>query len=386
MGKIIEPTVNIADILDTINKEPEVISTQYIIDKVIPSTGKYVIFGLQGSGKSTVCQSMAVCISAGIDWLGYKTKQSKVLWINLDDEPSTALNLRIHKLCNALKITRPSSDKLAVLTQADTQSKFSLLSAEEAANLYAVIDAINPDIIFIDSMLKLCPIISGVLDTKPFESMTARYSDKVFMILHHAIERGLTTWDLFNAKDVGGLMARSSQLSRDVDGHFVVAGFMNDEKRNILDHIGIKCGTKRFTLLDIPLRIKVKQSQNGDKPEFIELINDGSFLPPIGLQEYHILDILYHASVPMSPGDIRNESHTAVSPATLYNKINELYDSKWIELIDKGKKGLRFYKISELGKKNFSRACVDNKFKISDEIGVGEEEWQEAKPKKRSKK
>jgi RecA-family ATPase len=55
---------------------------EYLIENVIPSKGRYAIIGLAGSGKTTLVLDQMVHVSLGTDWMGCKTNQGKILWLN----------------------------------------------------------------------------------------------------------------------------------------------------------------------------------------------------------------------------------------------------------------------------------------------------------------
>lgn len=53
----------------------------WIIKSVLPKAELAVMFGESGSGKSFLVMDMALAISRGVDWCGYKVKQGRVVYI-----------------------------------------------------------------------------------------------------------------------------------------------------------------------------------------------------------------------------------------------------------------------------------------------------------------
>jgi hypothetical protein len=53
----------------------------WLLNRHIPENGISVIYGPSHSGKSFLALAWALCIAAGIPWLGYQTKQAQVVYI-----------------------------------------------------------------------------------------------------------------------------------------------------------------------------------------------------------------------------------------------------------------------------------------------------------------
>lgn len=141
-------------------------------------------------------------------------------------------------------------------------------------------------------------------------------------------------------------MANSSELAREVDGYFIVKGHTKD---NLLDYVLLRAVSKRFTMLEKSIRIDIEQ----DGKTTYKLTYGGLYLAELRLEEKHIVDILKNADeTGMSILELVASSQTALYRSTAYRYIEGLYDTGWIELVSRGIKGKRFYRLTDEGKKN----------------------------------
>lgn len=60
----------------------EVIEPRWIVHGMIPHGTKIVLAGEAGAGKSTLCYSLAYRVALGMDFLGHKTNQTRVLYFD----------------------------------------------------------------------------------------------------------------------------------------------------------------------------------------------------------------------------------------------------------------------------------------------------------------
>jgi DNA-binding MarR family transcriptional regulator len=314
------------------------VSDDYYIDKWIPASGRYTTIGKAGSGKSTLLLHIGIHMAAGMDWLGYKTKHAKVLWLNCNDEPKSATGTRLVKMLNSLEMEKP--DDLTLIHQSDFEYTFGLRTREERENMHSLIEEFTPDIIFIDSLRKILPFDNQVMLVNPLRDLYEQFPNMVLFPLHHAQEKGISSSELFTTDDPGSYMANSSELARDMDGYFVITSHLKNE---LIDYFGIRAVTKRCILINDLIRIDVIQ----DGKNTLGLKHGGTFLAPLRLEERHIIDILHEAgNEPLTVNGIRKGSHSAISQATIYRYIEELFKANWIETAKRGDRGRYFYRLT----------------------------------------
>lgn len=76
----------------------------WIIKKILPRGELLVIYGAPGSGKSFLAMDMALSIARGVDWMGYKTKPGRVVYVCAEDANGLAQRLRAYEEKNGLNI------------------------------------------------------------------------------------------------------------------------------------------------------------------------------------------------------------------------------------------------------------------------------------------
>jgi len=322
----------------TVSNWQKFVPDDYYVEKWIPTAGRYTTIGKAGSGKSTLLLHMAIHIAAGMNWLSYKTKQAKVLWLNCNDEPKAATGIRLIKMLNSLGIDKP--DDLTLVHQSDFDYTFGLRTKEEKANMNFLLETFKPDILFIDSLRKILPFDNQVMMVNPLRDLYDHFPNMVLFPLHHAQEKGISSSELFTTDDPGSYMANSSELARDMDGYFVITSHLKNE---LIDYFGIRAVTKRCVLVNTLIRIDVVQ----DGKNTLELKHGGIFLAPLRLEQRHIIDILHEAgNEPLTVNGIRKGSHSSISQTTIYRYIEELFNSHWIETAKRGDRGRYFYQLT----------------------------------------
>lgn len=84
-----------------------------LISGVLRCGHKMLISGSSKAGKSFLLMELAVALSEGVDWLGFKCKKSKVMYVNLEIDPASCIN-RFVEIYKAMKI-QPKHSKDIVL-------------------------------------------------------------------------------------------------------------------------------------------------------------------------------------------------------------------------------------------------------------------------------
>jgi RecA-family ATPase len=76
------------------------IKVEWVVDRLIPKESITVLFGKGGIGKTWLMMDMARCIGSGIDYLGYETRQTPVIFVDFEN-PVAVLNTRTQRLGEA---------------------------------------------------------------------------------------------------------------------------------------------------------------------------------------------------------------------------------------------------------------------------------------------
>ena len=84
-----------------------------LIEGILRRGHKMLILGSSKAGKSFLLMELCIAIAEGRDWLGFHCKQGKVLYVNLEIDPASAIN-RFLKIYEALKIPAAHSDNIVV--------------------------------------------------------------------------------------------------------------------------------------------------------------------------------------------------------------------------------------------------------------------------------
>lgn len=74
---------------------------------------KMLISGSSKAGKSFLLMELCIAIAEGRDWLGFSCKQGRVLYVNLEIDPASAIN-RFLKIYEALGVAPVHSDNIVV--------------------------------------------------------------------------------------------------------------------------------------------------------------------------------------------------------------------------------------------------------------------------------
>lgn len=99
---------NLADELKSPPKLPE-----ELIEGVLRCGHKMLISGSSKAGKSFLLMELAVALSEGATWLGFKCKKSKVLYVNLEIDAASCIN-RFSEIYKALKIPPKNSKDISI--------------------------------------------------------------------------------------------------------------------------------------------------------------------------------------------------------------------------------------------------------------------------------
>ena len=84
-----------------------------LIEGILRRGHKMLISGSSKAGKSFLLMELCIAIAEGRDWLGFPCRQGKVLYVNLEIDPASAIN-RFLKIYEALGIPAQHSDNIVV--------------------------------------------------------------------------------------------------------------------------------------------------------------------------------------------------------------------------------------------------------------------------------
>lgn len=74
---------------------------------------KFLLSGASKSGKSFMLAQLAICLSEGMDWVGFKCEKSRVCYLNFEIERASSIR-RFVDLYVALHISRPTENLIAL--------------------------------------------------------------------------------------------------------------------------------------------------------------------------------------------------------------------------------------------------------------------------------
>lgn len=84
-----------------------------LIEGILRRGHKMLIAGSSKAGKSFLLMELCIAIAEGMPWLGFSCKQGRVLYVNLEIDPASAIN-RFLKIYEALGIPASNADGIVV--------------------------------------------------------------------------------------------------------------------------------------------------------------------------------------------------------------------------------------------------------------------------------
>lgn len=121
----------------------------WLIDPLLPSGGALLLYGDPKIGKSFAALQLAEAVQTGKDWLGFKVRKGKVVYIQLDT-PRNVWQDRINQLYLKGAIT-DLSFKMADRESLNTWP-FNILNPDHLIMLREELQAINADLVIIDTL------------------------------------------------------------------------------------------------------------------------------------------------------------------------------------------------------------------------------------------
>ncbi len=157
---------------------------------VMPTAMKAIMFGPPKKGKSLVLNQLALSVIYGIDWLGFKTNQKKVLYMNFE-VGHRSWQIRLRKYCRATGIVLNDS----LLLVSDLMG-IRLDTSTGQAEIEKLVSIHKPHLIVFDPFKKM---ISGSSNNEESVLACTDFCDKLIFnygvsifIVHHSRKSKVT--------------------------------------------------------------------------------------------------------------------------------------------------------------------------------------------------
>ena len=121
-------------------------SDKYLIEGLLPDRSLGLLVGDSGLGKSPLVYQMAVCVAAGIPFLGKAVKQSNVLCMDFENGLGQVAEM-LDNICQHLGLTNAPKN-LVLWNINDAESKY----GQSGHTAVDVIRQVRPDLVVIDSL------------------------------------------------------------------------------------------------------------------------------------------------------------------------------------------------------------------------------------------
>jgi len=179
------PGVRLYSLTEMLAPQPPL---DWIVDGLLLPGGVAIFAGAPGSKKTWTILNLAVCVAAGIDWLGRKTKQVPVLIV---DEESGRRRLfeRMGKVIRGLGL----GDGLPIY--ASVMAGFDLRDDDSVAALSDLIQQTGAGLVVIDALADVAPGAdeNSVKDMMPLMANLRRLAEDlqiVILLIHHNNKAG----------------------------------------------------------------------------------------------------------------------------------------------------------------------------------------------------
>lgn len=180
--KYLAPLFNIGDAL---KPQPPI---DWTIEGLAEAGGVLVVFGAPGTGKTYAATDLGMRVAMGKPWLGRKTKQCRVLWID-EDSGRKRLLRRLGDVARGHQAD--ASTPFEVLSLAGVN----ILKEEDAAELQRLITERGAGLVVLDTLADVC---GGAKIVSPDEMLPvlqslrriAETTGALILVLHHTNKGG----------------------------------------------------------------------------------------------------------------------------------------------------------------------------------------------------
>lgn len=162
--------------LSELKTQCEANPSESVIEGLIPTASVNIAVGDSGLGKTPCAYQMGLAVAAGVQFLGFPTKKSRILYIDLENGRDQIVSLG-SSLCRHLNLTRFPDEHFGVVTECNLSS------------LSLIVETLRPGLVIVDTLRAFFP---GAEDenSKAAEMLgklrlLAKKYDTAFLVLHH---------------------------------------------------------------------------------------------------------------------------------------------------------------------------------------------------------
>jgi len=121
-------------------------ASEYVIKQLLPARQIAILLGDSGLGKSPLLYQAALCVAAGVPFLGFETAQGRVLLADFENGIADILEL-IERISRYLKLARPPDD-LFLWSLNDCESRY----GQAGHTLLDMLHDVRPSFAIVDSL------------------------------------------------------------------------------------------------------------------------------------------------------------------------------------------------------------------------------------------
>ena len=156
---------------------------EFLVSGLLRAKSIGLLVGDSGLGKSALAYQLAVSIAGGVLFLGFPTRQGRVLYMDFENAPEQAL-ATVNSIASYLGISREALDTHLVLWNVNTSTTWGATS-----NLGNYIAKHRPDLVIVDSFGSFRPEAedknsAANRELQGLRRLLAQYRT-AFLILHH---------------------------------------------------------------------------------------------------------------------------------------------------------------------------------------------------------
>jgi len=179
-----KPRFIIHDALEALQPQPPM---EYLVEPIITRGSINVFYGEAGSKKTYSLLSLTVCVGAGLDWLGFKTKKSNILIID-EESGNKRLTRRLGETLRGALVYEPTNIKYVSL------AGFKLDDTADYLLVMNLIEETNSELVLIDALSEIMDGDENAKkDVQPvFNNLRkiAEETNSAIILIHHSNKIG----------------------------------------------------------------------------------------------------------------------------------------------------------------------------------------------------
>ena len=160
---------------------------EYLVEPIITKGSVNVFYGEAGSKKTYSLLSLTVCVGAGLDWLGFKTKISNILIID-EESGNKRLTRRLGETLRGALVYEPTNIKYVSL------AGFKLDDTADCLLVMNLIEETNAELVLIDALSEIMDGDENAKkDVQPvFNNLRkiAEETNAAIILIHHSNKIG----------------------------------------------------------------------------------------------------------------------------------------------------------------------------------------------------